>query len=43
MGNPDKNILPKEKIIADLCSRESKAVLDFQKGRFKTKGLTAKK
>lgn len=43
MGNHDKNILPKEKIIADLCSRESKAVLDFQKGRFKTKGLTAKK
>lgn len=43
MGNPDRSILPKEKIIADLCSRESKAVLDFQNGRLKTKGLTAKK
>lgn len=43
MGNPDKSLLPKEKIIAAFCSRESKAVLDFQNGRFKTKGLTAKK
>lgn len=42
VGNLDKSILPKEKIIADLCSRESEAVLDFQ-NRFKTKGLTAKK
>lgn len=43
MGNPDKSILPKEKIIAGLCSRESKAVLDFQNRRFERKGLTAKK
>lgn len=35
-------MLPKEKIILNLCFGESKAVLDFQNGRFKTKGLTAK-
>lgn len=43
MRNPDKSILSKEKIIAELCSRESKGVLDFLNGRFKTKDLTAKK